>query len=616
MSGGIMNPVHLATAPKLTSSPNLRSVTYVVRFFRCHSLCWVMGLFPCGIRKPSPPHYSSCRHRIHHLSPLRTRFRRVGSSLGLAAAADLVRHASEGVLLVATGERHRLEACEAVPRIRPMLGGRPIWLVCDRPDLVPPGVFDHVSAHPDVRQTYRDKIRPLADLPFSRTLFLDTDVELLQPVEDVFRLLAAVDLLGCHAPVRWCQWVDPLVPDGFCELNSGVLGLRRGRRVRRLIRTWLATYDRAGVRFDQASLRSALWQGCQRGLRLWVLPPEYNLRTTKPWIAGKGLPVKIVHGRIPEAMRQPLARYLNDNIEAFRASSAFPTHQNAGVLELDPALLAPPVAVAPPLSAADLPAAACRRLFVLGAGRSGTSLLAGLFRRSGLFMGDGAYRSRAANPHGFYEDREVNAINEALLAPLLPPPPEPGAGYGHDVPGDGQRWLARLPLEVSPAVTPELRERILALFARGPSCFKDPRFCHTLAVWRELLPEGEAAAAHLCVFRHPAAVLTSVLQEVQSAPYLQQLAISPEQVLQSWCSHYRHVLEHHAGHGRWLFLAYEQLLEPTGLDRLEAFSGHPLDRTLPEAGLNRSRPQEELSLAEPVLVLYRELCARAGLEPQ
>ena len=512
---------------------------------------------------------------------------------------------------MATGERHRLEACEAVGWIRPQLGGRPLWLVTDAPALVPDGLFDAVLPHPQPRGTYRDKIAPLLRLPFRRTLFLDTDVQLLEPLDDLFALLHHVELVGCHAPVRWCQWADPEVPEGFCELNSGVLGLRRSRRCRRLIRTWLATYDRAGVRFDQASLRSALWHGCQRGLRIWVLPPEYNLRTTKPWIAGKGLAVKVVHGRIPDDMRQPLARYLNDNIEGFRASSVFPTNQNARVLEPDPALLAPPVAAATPLTATALPATACQRLFVLGAGRSGTSLLAGLFRHSGLFMGDGAYRPRAANPHGFFEDREVNAINEALLAPLLPAPAEPGADYGQDVPGEGQRWLARLPLHLHPAAAPELQERIQALFARGPSCFKDPRFCHTLAAWRQLLPEGEGDAAYLCVFRHPAAVLASVVQEVHSAPYLQTLAISNAQVLESWCSHYRHVLEHHVGQGRWLFIAYEQLLEPAGLDRLEAFTGHALDRGLPEAGLNRSRPSPAITLPEPVLALYRELCARA-----
>lgn len=243
--------------------------------------------------------------------------------------------AAEGVLLVATGERHRAEALAALPRIRPQLGGRPVWLVTDAPAAVPPGRFDVVLPHPDPRATYRDKIPPLLDPPFARTLFLDTDVELLQPIDDLFTLLKTVHLVGCHAPVRWCQWRDPGVPEGFCELNSGVLGLRRCRPVRRAMRRWLRAYDRVGVAFDQATLRSALWWGCRQGLRLWVLPPEYNLRTTKPWIAGRAMGVKVVHGRIPDEMRAPLAAYLNADVDCFRGSSAFATRQNEAVREPD-----------------------------------------------------------------------------------------------------------------------------------------------------------------------------------------------------------------------------------------------------------------------------------------
>lgn len=277
-----------------------------------------------------------------------------------------------------------------------------------------------------------------------------------------------------------------------------------------------------------------------------------------------------------------------------------------------------PLEFPPAMPVSALPAAACRRLFLLGAGRSGTSLLAGLFRRSGLFMGESTYKLRPSNPHGLFEDREVNAINEALLASLLPAPPlrsADGLEDGQDVPGEGQRWLARLPLEAKVEANSELEQRILSLYARGSSCFKDPRFCYTLAVWRKLLPaEDEEHTAFLCVFRDPAVVLASVLEEVHSALYLGGLAISVDQVLACWRWQYRHVLENHARSGRWLFVAYEQLLEPSGLDRIEAFTGHRLDRSLPEPSLNRSRPQR--AVPGPVGDLYRELCRRAGVRSQ
>lgn len=247
------------------------------------------------------------------------------------------RRRREGVLLVATGPQHRQEAIEAIARIRPHLGQRPIALATDAPDQIPEHLVDQLLPHPGPVGSFRDKIPPLLRLPYARTLFLDTDLELLAPIDDLFAILRQVDVVGCHAPVRWCQWHDPAVPEGFCELNSGVLGFRRGSAQRALVRRWLQLYDQVGVSFDQASLRSALWWACcRRGLRSWVLPNEYNLRTPKPWLTGAGMAVKIVHGRLPHELRGPLAHYLNSNIDQFRGSSAFATGQNQTIQPYQP----------------------------------------------------------------------------------------------------------------------------------------------------------------------------------------------------------------------------------------------------------------------------------------
>ena len=54
---------------------------------------------------------------------------------------------NEGVIQVATGNRHQQEAFLSVERIRPYLNGRPITLVTDKPHLVPPGLYDKVVVH-------------------------------------------------------------------------------------------------------------------------------------------------------------------------------------------------------------------------------------------------------------------------------------------------------------------------------------------------------------------------------------------------------------------------------------------------------------------------------------
>ena len=239
----------------------------------------------------------------------------------------------EGVLQVATGDQYRNEAIASVKLIRPYLNGRPITLVTDTPELIPDKLFDNIVLHPQPLMCYRDKILPLLYLPYKRTLFLDTDLEILSTIEDIFKILRSFDLVGCHAPVRWSDWRDDKVPEGFSELNSGVLGFQRSPRQRALIKTWLKLYDKVGIAFDQATLRSALWSvSNSRGLRTWVLPPEYNLRTPKPWLTGARMSVKILHGRVPDEDRQRLHNYLNNNIDQFRSSSSFPTGQNQQIL--------------------------------------------------------------------------------------------------------------------------------------------------------------------------------------------------------------------------------------------------------------------------------------------
>ena len=242
----------------------------------------------------------------------------------------------EGILLVATGDQYRDEAISSVHRIRPFLNGRPITLVTDEPERIPSAIFDSVIQHSQPQKSYRDKILPLLHPPYKRTLFLDTDLELLSPIDDIFKLLSSVDLVGCHAPVRWCDWNSSEIPEGFSELNSGVLGISCSTRQRAFVRQWLKLYDSIGIEFDQASLRAALWWAtCNRGIRTWVLPSEYNLRTPKPWLTGTGMKVKIVHGRISDDKRKSLHEYLNDNIDVFRSSSAFSTGQNQEILQFN-----------------------------------------------------------------------------------------------------------------------------------------------------------------------------------------------------------------------------------------------------------------------------------------
>lgn len=239
---------------------------------------------------------------------------------------------NEGFILVATGQKYRDEAIQAVASIRKHGGGRKVALVTDHIDTSIEAHFDIVTYHPNANFNYRDKISPLIKLPFKRCLFVDSDVTFIGGVDELFEMLKVFDFIGSFAPVRWCQWKDENAPESFVEINSGVIGLRRSSKQRKLIRKWLKIYDNAGVSFDQASLRSALWWASAKiDLKSWVLPMEYNLRTPKPWLTGCGIPVKIIHGRMDEQEVTKLADYLNQDIDTFRSHSAFPTQINQSI---------------------------------------------------------------------------------------------------------------------------------------------------------------------------------------------------------------------------------------------------------------------------------------------
>jgi hypothetical protein len=185
--------------------------------------------------------------------------------------------APRGVLLIATGDRYRAAACrtaESVRRVSPML---PIALQTDQPADAPPGLFDQVTAIPDGHA--RSKVDCLARSPFERTLYLDTDVRVLEDVSELFNLLDRFDVALAHAharnrkQTRQCWRLE--LPDCFPQFNTGVMLLRRNAAVLQLLEQWSAAYREAGFRKDQVTLRELLWRS---ELQLYVLPPEYNLR--------------------------------------------------------------------------------------------------------------------------------------------------------------------------------------------------------------------------------------------------------------------------------------------------------------------------------------------------
>ncbi len=248
-----------------------------------------------------------------------------------------------------------------------------------------------------------------------------------------------------------------------------------------------------------------------------------------------------------------------------------------------------------------------KNCLIMGSGRSGTSMVAGILAQAGYFMGDRLYSGRDANPKGFFEDPEINGINEDLLASVVPVrPPLLGRWYFRDRPIRLQRWLARVPTGTPIPCTPEITQRITPLVQHEPFCFKDPRFSYTLPAWRPYLRSTDRDTVYVCVFRHPAATAQSIIKECADAPYLHSLSITFTQALEVWGLMYRHIIDLHRHEGDWLFLHYDQVLSGIGLDKLESHLATSVDRTFPDASLRRSRADRVIP--DDTRKVYEKLC--------
>jgi hypothetical protein len=235
-------------------------------------------------------------------------------------------------------------------------------------------------------------------------------------------------------------------------------------------------------------------------------------------------------------------------------------------------------------------------------------MAAGTLSRAGYFMGEQLWPPQAGNPRGFFEDREVNAINEDILAPLTPPRPKWPAMHlpGAHRPVKGQRWLADIPVRKEIPATSTIESRIQRLTSKQPYCFKDPRFSYTLSVWRPFLKN----TGFVCVFRYPAVTAHSILIECSRAEHLKGLNMTFRRALRVWELMYSHILQKHANDGEWLFLHYDQILRGDGLDRLQKFLGVTVDGSFPDAALRRS--PSDGAVPKDLLQRYQQLCELAG----
>ena len=177
------------------------------------------------------------------------------------------------------------------------------------------GPFDHVVRSgddlSDIVAIKLARISLLETVDAERALFLDCDTFVAADLSPVFDLPDRFDIAVAYDTWRNCS----VTPYGT-YMNAGVILFRCCEPVRRLWGEWKQRFRadptltvRPDLIRDQPTFESAL-HDCQP--RLFVLPPEYNVRICEPvHIAGSA---RILHGDFPAMLDgsiERLAHFLN-----------------------------------------------------------------------------------------------------------------------------------------------------------------------------------------------------------------------------------------------------------------------------------------------------------------
>lgn len=254
-----------------------------------------------------------------------------------------------------------------------------------------------------------------------------------------------------------------------------------------------------------------------------------------------------------------------------------------------------------------------KNCLILGSGRSGTSMMGGILHQAGYFLGDDLYPGRDSNPKGFFENAEINGINEKILE-------EYDSFQGKlkrrflgrstiYAPGTGQHWLMSLEKEVDIVCeNAKLLKRIENAVQKQPFGYKDPRFSYTLPVWKKYLPED---TKFIVMFRAPDVTANSIVKECTTVKYLNSLKMDYTIAMESWVSVYKHVFKHYEmDKGNFIFLHYDQIYHGDGLEQLERFLDTSFDHSFVEKSLKRSQNHHHVS--PEAQDVYRQLCQLAG----
>lgn len=222
-------------------------------------------------------------------------------------------------------------------------------------------------------------------------------------------------------------------------------------------------------------------------------------------------------------------------------------------------------------------------ILICGSGRSGTSAVARVLHDAGITMGRDLIGADSSNAEGYYEERAVIELNDAILrdAGLL-------------------EWFSTASRESVRAAARDHIDAMRALADAATPGWKDPRFSWTLEAWLEVLPVRPRIIVCL---RSPAEVVASTLRY-----YGLDGDEAARAAAHTWRSQYERLLEIIDAYALdAICLEYGALYADTGrtLAALSRFVGRPLDA----AGIRADLRHHSLVVPDVFAALYARVAA-------
>lgn len=169
---------------------------------------------------------------------------------------------------------------------------------------------------------------------------------------------------------------------------------------------------------------------------------------------------------------------------------------------------------------------------ITGSGRSGTSAVAQLLHESGLSVGHDLIAPDEHNTQGYFEERMLIMINDAILK---------AAGVGE--------WFTTATRQQVRDAATQYADYMRDLVKTATPAWKDPRLSWTLEPWLEMLPErpqiivclrspAEVVASTLTYFAQGGDDAESAVKHVWRVQYERLLEIIAEYGLDAICVEY------------------------------------------------------------------------------